>query len=536
MCPSLLFQWWLFAGYVQREVAPVYPAYWDQTVALQIAYEGYEDARTRGLSSALRIAAAKQNPPGALLPLAAVVSFVAFGPSRLHALALNFAAFALLQVGVVLVLRRLAGWPAALTGWGLTWALRTTYLQVGGIVDFRADFAALCLYALFLGVALWDGVFASARGSALAGLAAGVCVSTRFLTLVYLGTVLALFAAVMFVRTRRPEGRDRQAARSRGAVLAAVVMVGASAPALFAQRHAIADHYFRGILGPLRAVRAQVVGADHLLGNLTLYPYALLGHTGPILPAVAAACALALAFERTGRTERPGDDGFLGAAGLLLTLAFVVPLVILTSLTSKSIVVGSILAAPLLWAVPLCAAEVARLRALRRPQDGRRWLTALAVAIALAGAVVQYKAWRMRPLPMDRQEVAGVFALHDALAADAWARGTRAPIVSVDHVSDPLNAWATNVSTYERHRRLLQARPGLGAGIGAVAPDGALDLARASDYLILTSPGSGARKLYPADESLEAVRPALYAYCDGEMRLAGRFRIPGREVALFARR
>ena len=78
------------------------------------------------------------------------LAFLAGGPSRLHALAVNFAAYALLQAVVVVVLNRLAGWPAALLGWGLTWTLRTVYLPAGGIADFRADFAALCLFAVWL--------------------------------------------------------------------------------------------------------------------------------------------------------------------------------------------------------------------------------------------------------------------------------------------------------------------------------------------------------------------------------------------------
>jgi hypothetical protein len=313
-------------------------------------------------------------------------------------------------------------------------------------------------------------------------------------------------------------------------------MLVASAPALLLQRHAIADHYFRGILGPMRMVRAQVVGADHFLGNLIFYPRSLLGHTGPILPALAVAIAGALGCEAVRRRAGTAPGPFDRPAAVLLGLAFAVPLAVLTSVTSKSIVVGSILSAPLLWAIPLAAASWQARRAARLGTSGPGWLAALAILVATAGAVVQFKAWRVRPLPIDRSGVPGVFALHDALAGDAWTRGVRSPVVSIDHVSDPLNASAINVSTYERHGRLLGARPGLGSGIGAVAPEAALALARSSDYVVLTSRGSAARGFYPADASLEGVRESLYAYCDGEMRPLGRFRVPGREVLLFARR
>jgi hypothetical protein len=221
---------------------------------------------------------------------------------------------------------------------------------------------------------------------------------------------------------------------------------------------------------------------------------------------------------------------------LLLGLAFVVPLGVLTALTSKSPVVGAILTAPLLWAIPLAGASWQERRAARLQRGVSGWLAAIAVLVAMAGAIVQYRAWRVRPLPVDRTAVAGAIALHDALAADAWARGLRSPLVSVDHISDALNPWAVNASTYERHGRLLRARMGIGSVPGFVPPEAALAAVRVSDYVVLTDRASPAKGFYPADVSFEGVRGALYAYCEEEMRLVGRFRVPDREVVLFARR
>lgn len=535
---SLLLQWWLFAGHVQREVAWAYPGWWDQLASLQVSYEGYEQARQVGARLALRNVLVRDHPLGLLLPVGGLVAFVGFGPSRVHALALTFGVYAVLQIGVVLILRRLAGWAPALLGWGLTWALRAAYLQPGGLADFRADFAAACLFAMFLGLALRGNAFASIWWSVLAGVAAAACVWARFLTVVYIATTLAAFAAVMLVRHHgEPDPESRRLARARclGAAVTGVLMVALAMPALWAQRDGIDAHYFKGILGPLRSVRAQVVGADHPLGNLVFYPYSLLGQVGGVWWIVAGAVTLGLAYE-TLRKRREGRRGELSASTVLLALSFLVPLVTLTALTSKSTVVGVILAAPLLWALPLAAARWSQMRASRAGRPVGAWPLAMAAAVALAGAAVQTKAWRVRRLPLERSEVTGVFALHDAVARDSRERRLPAPLLSVDHVSDHLNALALSVSTYERTGRLMRARLGLGSAIGSVSEPEALGLAGESDYVILTAARSGALGPYPADRSLEAAGPALRAFCERAMRPLGRYRTPGREVLLFARR
>ena len=526
---SLAFQWWLFSSHVRRDVAPVPAVYYEQLASLAVAYEGYEQARSEGALEALRGVMASEHPLGLLLPTGGWAVFLASGPSRLGALAVNFAVYALMQVVVVLVLRRLAGGPAALLGWGLTWALRAAYLPAGGIADFRADFAALCLFTAWLGLALRGGAFESPRWSALAGLAAGACVWARFLTIVYLAVILAAFAAVNLARRAASETERRQAlARCRGAAVCGLLMIALSAPALWAQRAGIDAHYFKGILGPLRGVRAQVVGADRPWGNLVFYPRSLQEHAGPIVWALALGLAVLLALEVVRRRGSWTDT--TRASAWLLFLAFVVPLALLTLLTSKSLVAGGILLGPLLWAIPLAGTWWCRSRAVGPAGEALAW--AAAILIATAGAIVQYRAWH-RPLPLDPAEVAGAFALYDAVERDGRERGLSAPVVSVDHVSDGLNALAVNVGTYERQGKLLHARHGLGSSIGDIAEGEVLARAQESDFLILTV--SGGRVLYPADRSLAAARPALRAYCGESMRSRGRFRTPGREVELFGR-
>ena len=218
MLAALCAEWWLFSGYVHRRVDWAYPRHWDQVTTLRVAYESHEQSRTIGLGPALVNMAHRDHPMGLLLPAADVVAFRLAGPSRLAALAPVFAAYALMQITLVLVLRRLAGPGAALLGFGLSLAMGAVYQGAGGLADVRADLPGACLFAVFLGLALRADVFRSARWSALAGLAAAACAATRFIAIVHIGALLAAFVAVESALLAR--ARDREARRSAAAASA----------------------------------------------------------------------------------------------------------------------------------------------------------------------------------------------------------------------------------------------------------------------------------------------------------------------------
>jgi GT2 family glycosyltransferase len=354
----------------------------------------------------------------------------------------------------------------------------------------------------------------------------------RFIALVHIGGLLAAFAAAecaLALRTRDRSARGRARERIRGAALAGGIMVCLVAPLLWLQRDAIDAHYFRGIFGPLRAARAEVAGVTGLWTALAYYPRTILGQVGPTWIAVALLFAGLTAYEmvRAGRT-----GARFGPAARLLALALAVPLAVLTAVTSKASVPAMLLAAPILWALPLAWR---RLLEARDAKTAGVALLAVGGVVTLQGARVQYRQWRVYTSPLVPAEVHAVFALYDAVDRDVRERGVRDPLVSVDHVSESLHAWTLGVSLYERTGRLLPARVGLGGSIGATVEADALAMARESDYLVLTVAATDPIGPYPADRALAAARPALVAQAERAMRPLGRFRTPGREVALYGR-
>ena len=86
-------------------------------------------------------------PQGNLLHLQASLVYLVLGPSRLSSIILNGLYFAILQLGLVWVIRWLNRSRAvAYLAVGMLWTTKTRFmLPRGGITDFRLDFISICL-------------------------------------------------------------------------------------------------------------------------------------------------------------------------------------------------------------------------------------------------------------------------------------------------------------------------------------------------------------------------------------------------------
>ncbi len=146
----LAVQYGLFRQFVLREVAWCYPRAYDQTVYLRLAYECYEQVLRDGPWRAVLAALRQPVANGLVFEAEAGLLCAVLGPSRLTALTLNFAHFALLQVALAATLRRRTGrWAPAFLGVGLLLTVPLPFGILGGMAYFGRDFAAFCLYGVF---------------------------------------------------------------------------------------------------------------------------------------------------------------------------------------------------------------------------------------------------------------------------------------------------------------------------------------------------------------------------------------------------
>jgi hypothetical protein len=542
-------QYVLFRQHAQREVVWTFPQNFDQNTYLALAYKTYEYTHLLGPVQGHWRCFREGFPTGIMLPFQASLLFELTGPSRLSALTLNFAYFALLQVVLVGVLRHLSGrWSVALLGLGLLLTANTPFLDPGGMMDFRLDFIASCLLGVFLCLVLRSGVFASWPWSIASGGAAALLVLFRFLTFVYLAAifgVLLLFLAGRLWYRRRDAGRRRLAARQLiGLALAGVCLLGLTLPVLWYHRAGIWKYYvLNHVTGKEKEVRAAECGVHSLRDALLFYPKSVWSdHTRGLFRvlsvlAVLAALGLTLYRRRARKSAplaRPLDRT---TAFLFLVLCLVVPYAVLTVNVAKSPVVGSILVPPLLGLVLL---PITLAAARWQPKSSAAVTGVLAgLAVLALGAGFAKQGRRLG----GRTEMSRHRELHEREARlfDAIGRHCKrmkwAPLrVSITTLGDWVYPGAATPLIYEHEGYYLETVLYLGRDVLAVTEGRALAYLQESDFVIFTEPKKRQPFAYPFERSMRQLRPRLKAYCAQHFALLETLRLSdGEKVEIYVR-
>jgi hypothetical protein len=504
--------------YVVAEVRPAFPRGFDQAVYLQRSYTIYEQLRHEGTAAALR-SALRDNPNSTLLSVLTQPFLLALGANREAALALNFVLFVtLLAVTARVVLWR-TGSPAAVAlALGMLLLVRTTFLHSGGgLVDYRPDFGAYCLYGVLLALAVRSGVFTSLPWSLACGVAAAVLCLYRHVTLVYLtGAILALAAALLGGLLLAPRGgpaREDLRRRLRGLAAAAAVAAALALPFFWAQRETIWSYY--GVAGSAgMAVRVAEFHTQALADQLLYYPRQVVGvHGGRAFVGLALLAGVAGAA-RLWSVRRAGDTVAVGRAaleGLLVAVGLMAPLAALTwGRTGMSPAVAGVLLPPLVW---LAALGMGAARG-----QARRVVAAAALLALPAGAVQQWR--HFGPAGLARADQARLTALYDRVGDFCLEAGLPAPAVSTTHFCDYLHGTGLAVLYYERHGRLLTPESRLGSVLFHMHQAEALAQLRDSDVVLLSDwrPNEPGVFLYPLEEDLLAWQGELRAVCEREFR------------------
>lgn len=536
LATAVLVQCWAFREFVRGEVLWAHPQHFDQVPTLLNAYDAQAFMRAYGPWDGLVRAFELPTFNGVALQVEAALLFRLTGPRRWAALAINWAHFMALQALVLGLLLRRGRVPAglALLGVAALAGVRSPRWIMGGAADFRPDFAALCCFAAFVALAAASDTFAS-RGLALcAGGAAALCVATRFLTLAYFAGIFAALAAWLVWRWRAQTGPPAAlAARRLGNLGLAASLLVIDLPLLLLHRHDVAEHYLRGILGPLAGMRAAQVGVAGPLGGIAhTVRSAVMAHLGfetVSMLGLALAGALAWRLYRRPRTSVVAE----APLALLLT-SLAVPAAAQIVLTSKSPLVANVLVGPLIGLALVAIGWAAGSGPESEPQS--RLLFA-AGTLALALALYRQGEYLLgaTPLTATREALLEEQRLHDRIAQVSRERAVDPVWIAVDHVSQGLVSGTVKVSLYERTGLWLDARPRSGYASGPVARDEAIAQVRASDFVVLTRAPAHVPSHQPFDRDLERLRPELAALCGREFDALGAFRSLGREVELYVR-
>jgi hypothetical protein len=535
----VLVEWAVFSQFYAREILPSFPRMFDQAAYMGRALDVYELWLTRGFISGLRESLRWAWPQGLLLPHEAALGFFLLGPTRTAAVAINFAHLALLQSLIVWLGVR-AGRPlSAFALCGVLVSAGAFRAELGGLPDFRLDFAANVLLTALGLLVVYSGGFRSRRASLVVGVVGGVACLTRTILLTYLGVGFGMWFVAALLFRRRPGMRARLINAVLAGALTAVVML----PALAAQFQALAAYYVSGHLTSNEgALRAREFGVITRWDHLTYYLHsAVVVHAGRLF-AAGAALLLALVAVRWRAENAANDDtppplverdGWW--ASLFIVCVALSAFVVLTANISKSPIVGNVfvgLAVAFLWALVGTAHERTGVD-WERP----RWFAAGLLAVFIAGSLAFVVRWT-RPTVVQphysKSDIASYLDVVDFIATASEALGTRSPKISFDEVNEFFQPDVIRVLAFERHGVILSPQPGLGAiriALPALEKPAAIADLGNSDFALLGSdrPAQAHVGAYPVNQSLQVMSADLLAWASANM-------VPIREASFFGRR
>jgi hypothetical protein len=536
----LLFEAVLLHTTARDFVAPFYPSNYDQIQYLTESYLAYDVIRQHGLLEGVLDVLRQPRAQGMLLQFQAAVLFLITGPSRLAALDLNVGYF-LVYLGVTAeAVRRSAGMPAALASLGLI-ASAATNTHVGGIFDFRLDFAAMCLWGTLLALVVLGVGRNQSRPKLIAAVAmvAALLVLTRIITVAYVAVSLGgLFLIAPLIRTS-PEATSPTP--SRRALLPALT-VSALATGWFVLQNwtTVIPYYIVGhVASDEKHIRALEVGATNLIRSLSFYPNSLVyDHAGPaflrLTVALAIAGVLGGFLSRGGvssENRKVGHTLSLGWVACALTLCIAGPYIVLTANEAKSVVVGDVLLPPLVLAIVCVFSVVSR---LTQPVTRVAHYTLIVATsgVLLLGLRAQWS--QVRDSESGRRDLATASQLMQDVGDYVLTTRSGQAVWAMDGHLDFTAPLVTRLYYFEQRRVWLALSNSLGAGAihTTLSEDEVVQSAAAADVLILTRGGTW---MYPYDHSIERVKPSLFALAKQQYLLLHEYRVYGRDVFVYIR-
>lgn len=550
-----LVEFFLFDHYGSRRVTGFYPRWNDQIQYLSECYTGFEFARAHGLGAGLWHALTNPSAQGTLHDFAAILLFQFVGPSRSAALALNMLALVAWQIALFIAVHRRSGRPSlAILAAMLPLTFRGPWENVpGSAYDFRLDHLAMCAIGTTAAIALLTAGFRHRSWSAVFGIATGITLLTRFITGTYFVVIFLAFIVWALITTDRRQ-------RLTNIAIAAIIAVAIALPIFWLNREWVWNYYYIGhYVGPESAIRNQNFG----LGRSVQFVFGWLGqrHLGPFFGWFATIAAILLPIAATISPRAPNDTRqnpaeTFSAEALVHGLIFLCsPALVLTLHPQKSeVVLGALAPGVTLLVVAIWAL------ALRHRDDSRRaraahdavqpvsaqpsatavsvvrWPAAVIAVVAVLVALGYFG--RRQTVVFERPESMARFRQVNTLADYVLTTADKAQLpvirVSVDYITDALDAQVLRVVCYERHHVWKDWDMKLPTGIAAPDPDVVWQRIMASDFVFLTEQGNAVR--FPYDQKLADMKPALAQWCDTHLLLAKRFTLNGRTMALYQRR
>lgn len=510
----VLLEFLLFRAYLYSEIINYYPAAFDQASYLAQIYSLYENIIKYGFFTSLQQFTAPATVP--LFPLQAVTFFFFFGASRFNALLLNFIYFVVLQGFLLITVRHFTKriYPAFIL-LGLLWAAKTSFLDVGGMVDFRVDFMAFCLYGIFITSVIRSEIFLSRKWTFIVTILGCFLIFMRTITLVYLIGILGLLFIYLLARFCIVAS-DKTLIKTRiiNLLIFAICVLLIISPYLWISRDVLYNYYVVGhFLGPEKHIRAAQMGVTGFISDIKFYPWSLIRDH---LYVAFYLILLLFAFSWSQRKiilHSPNIrlKSYSRESIVFLLLSILIPLVILTADPAKSPIVAGIVIVPILWLAiwPLLLIS----DSLAQKKKPQLLLAILTAVIFIAGLSNQVYCLTRYSSVEHHRDLAQITKMYDDIGNYALAKKWPEIRFSVDRITEALTSGGITVLYYERHGVIIPvANEPLGGVIFSITKAQAMQSLHNSNVVILTMGHYPQNSVLPFDQSVKMFAPILHQY------------------------
>lgn len=571
----VILQWLLFRAYVDREVSWSPFLNGDANAYLGHSYIVFDSLiNGRGIPDEFRF-----GPHGIGPLLLSAFMYLLFGASRLIALTPNLLFFILLQLVTYTSVRRISGSvKIALTAVGFLLCLRIPFqsnpMLFLNITEYQREFLVFSLFGIMIWYAVLSNGFKTLSYSLLAGLAAGIAVVFRYVTLFHIVGVFGSFAAILMASVSWQVLRNRKRwadyfPQIKNFLGSASVFFAVTIYPLFLARHALFGHYFSGtISGPQDKdfIALYQQGVKTFFEQVIFYPYAVInvfiGETFFVLSITTLLILMLFAVIALVQGKPISKSDVFGIpyridrtpAYVFCFIAIIVPLALLTFYPTRSAQMGVVVVPPLVIALFLLIVDAYKL-GLKHFTGCIGYVSGTGIALALlsAGLIFQIKAYSMVGLSsVARQHYLEVARLYDDIGRLAKKLGTNTPTISTDFLENYTIDCGSAIIAYhyEKEREILRPRCIVPSDVGTVYTyEGARNDMLGSNLLILSleetsldawnpyarDPLSQILASYPFPRSITPFRKQLHVDLQKDYKLIDVYQIFNRKVGLFLR-
>lgn len=503
-----IFEYGLFRTYALREVIDKVPLYIDQVQYLNQTYKMYDLLLHGDIRGMLSYGLSTGGNGG--MKFIGVIFLALFGYSRLSLLSLNFIFFYLMQLALFFYLYCAAkSFSLGIAGCGMLLLVKTTFVQIGDMLDYRWDFSAFCVYTIWLCVMLIAVAKQNRKLWNLSALAAGFLVFIRFNTIVYVGIVLIIYWGVNFASDKNKKFIFL-IKEIMGYVLLGIL--GGGWFLLINLKNFIGYYYHAYTSTDQVLWQLGLTGWD----NLIYYPQGVIQtHLGVVLSVILMMCtiiSLIILFLRKIKISISDKNSIL-----LVVTAIFIPLIVLTVSKNKNLTVISVINGACILLVLILMSIM-----IRQIETCKLMRNLLFGFIFILGAGNYFiHCMRIRQDYSNESEK-GAAAINQTVGEYIWENEIDDPEIIVDRMIDTVFSNTFNVWFYENYGAEVNITNAI-AGMPDLpltfrfGENEFLEGLKKTDFIIVSENGYSAPSDYPTDVLMDTYRQELVKYAKEKM-------------------